>query len=172
MRPTFFGSTPTFWNYLYREYNWRVHKLTQSQHDHQSTIQKAKHQVLQEMKSEHILGNRLQAIVCGGSPSHPSTLQFLSDLFDTSVVGGPRISVADGYALTEVGTVLVNGRVPEGSEVDIVLIDALDFGYSIKDEPNPRGEICVHSPTISPGYYGNPDLNAKCFIECMTVPVG
>jgi long-chain acyl-CoA synthetase len=33
------------------------------------------------------------------------------------------------------------------------LIDVPDLGYTTKDQPNPRGEICVMTDDIIKGYY-------------------
>lgn len=97
-------------------------------------------------------GGNLKAMFVGGAFTDPALLRFFYDL---------GIQVANGYGLTEAGTVVTLndfedyrpdtvGRPLTGTEVRI-------------DEPNDEGigQVVVRSPTVMRGYLGDPDLTAE-----------
>ena len=97
-------------------------------------------------------GGELKALFVGGAFTDPRTLQFFYDL---------GIQVANGYGLTEAGTVVTLndmadyrpetvGRPLEGTEIKIV-----DPG------PDGIGEVAVRGPTVMSHYLGEPELTAE-----------
>lgn len=40
--------------------------------------------------------------------------------------------------------------------MEVELRDVPEMGYTTKDQPFPRGEICVKTDIMSPGYFNNP----------------
>jgi long-chain acyl-CoA synthetase len=96
-------------------------------------------------------GGSLKAFFAGGAFTDPKMLRFFYDL---------GIQVANGYGLTEAGTVVTLndfedyrpesvGRPLPGTEVRIA--DAGADGI---------GEVCVRGPTVMAGYLNDPDLTA------------
>ncbi len=101
-------------------------------------------------------GGELRALFVGGAFTEPSTLQFFYDL---------GIPVANGYGLTEAGTVVsVNdfrpfradtvGRPLPGIEVKIVGPGADDIG-----------EVAVRSKTVMSHYLDDPELTAETITD-------
>ncbi len=50
-----------------------------------------------------------------------------------------------------------------GTDVDVLLRDVPEMGYTSKDSPNPRGEILIKSPHLVEGYYKNPKATEESF---------
>src|SRR5579885_907154 len=101
-------------------------------------------------------GGEFRTFFVGGAFSEPSTLQFFYDL---------GIPVANGYGLTEAGTVVtVNdlrpfrpdtvGKPLPGTEVKIVNADAEGVG-----------EVAVHGRTVMQGYLDDPELTAETIVD-------
>jgi long-chain acyl-CoA synthetase len=97
-------------------------------------------------------GGGLKAFFAGGAFTDPQMLRFFYDL---------GIQVANGYGLTEAGTVVTLndfedyrpetvGRPLPGTEVRIA-----DAG------PDGIGEVCVRGPTVMAGYLDDPELTAQ-----------
>jgi long-chain acyl-CoA synthetase len=51
------------------------------------------------------------------------------------------------------------------SEVKVKLEDVPELGFFVTDKPYPRGEVCVKSPFMSDGYYGDDELTKQSFID-------
>jgi len=97
-------------------------------------------------------GGRLKALFVGGAFTDPGLLRFFLDL---------GIRVANGYGLTEAGTVVTLntfddyrpetvGKPLEGTEVRIDRPDA-----------DGVGEVCVRGPTVMAGYLKDEELTAE-----------
>jgi long-chain acyl-CoA synthetase len=101
-------------------------------------------------------GGELRAMFVGGAFSEPAMLQFFYDL---------GIPVANGYGLTEAGTVItVNdfnpfradtvGKPLPGTEVQIV-----------NPDPEGIGGVAARGPTIMSHYLNDPDLTAETIVD-------
>ena len=101
-------------------------------------------------------GGELRAMFVGGAFTEPATLQFFYDL---------GIPVANGYGLTEAGTVITLndfnpfradtvGKPLPGMEVRIV-----DPG------PDGIGEVAARGPTIMSHYLDDPELTAETIVD-------
>jgi long-chain acyl-CoA synthetase len=101
-------------------------------------------------------GGELRAIFVGGAFTEPSTLQFFYDL---------GIPVANGYGLTEAGTVITLndfspfradtvGKPLPGTEVRIV-----------NPGPDGIGEVAARGPTIMSHYLDDPELTAETIVD-------
>ncbi|KIR56036.1 long-chain acyl-CoA synthetase [Cryptococcus gattii Ru294] len=108
-------------------------------------------------KIRALLGGRLVFIASGAAPLRKDVHEMLKVVFSCEVV--------QGFGMTEtVGTCSVGipwdvggpgtcGRLQPCN--DVKLVDVPDMGYTAKDLPNPRGEVCLKGLNISPGYLHN-----------------
>jgi long-chain acyl-CoA synthetase len=69
-------------------------------------------------------------------------------------------------------TGMENPYVPFGNSVgipllytDVRLMDVPGLGYTVGDQPNPRGEICCRGPNAFAGYYREPDKTKETIDE-------
>lgn len=109
------------------------------------------------------LGGRLRLMLSGGGSLEPATEEFFTTVF--------CCPLAQGYGLTETcaaGTInwaddVSHGRVgPPVLCADIKLVDWVDGGYLHTDE-NPRGEIYIGGPSVTAGYYKQPEKTRESF---------
>ncbi|UYV73103.1 ACSL4 [Cordylochernes scorpioides] len=49
--------------------------------------------------------------------------------------------------------------------VQIRMVDWKEGGYSVRDQPNPRGEIVIGGRVITNGYFKNEELTKEVFVE-------
>ncbi len=115
-------------------------------------------------KIRSVLGGNVVHMACGSAPLHPDTNMFCQLCFGAPIV--------QGYALTEtcaVGTCMSSddaclGRVggPIGC-CEIKLRDWVEGNYLVSDSPYPRGEVCIAGPTISSGYFKQPEKTKEDF---------
>ena len=108
------------------------------------------------------IGGRCRCVVSGGAPLSAKTQQYMSVIFGCPVV--------QGYGLTETCAIAtvpsywdmrteVIGPVLPGIEMRLVDVDA----WRHTDTPNPRGEIWLRGPTVTKGYYKQPQKTAEAF---------
>ncbi|GAB2585034.1 oxidoreductase [Paractinoplanes abujensis] len=104
---------------------------------------------------EEVFGGRVLWSVCGSAPLAAELSAFVA-----SVLG---IRLSDGYASTEAGAVLFDGRVMREHVLDYRLEDVPELNYYGTDRPHPRGELLIRSATLIPGYYQQPGATAEVF---------
>ena len=101
-------------------------------------------------------GGNLRALFVGGAFTEPATLEFFFDL---------GIPVANGYGLTEAGTVVtVNDFRPFRSDTvgkplpgtDVRIVDADEQGI---------GQVVVRGPTVMSHYLDDPELTAETIVD-------
>jgi long-subunit acyl-CoA synthetase (AMP-forming) len=76
-----------------------------------------------------------------------------------------RLAVFDGYGTTEAGGIAVNHRV--APECVVHLTSCSDLGYSVDDQPLPRGLLWVHTPQVAIGYYKRKEQTDESFQEIL-----
>jgi fatty acid CoA ligase FadD9 len=101
------------------------------------------------------LGGRVLGGLMGTAPLAAEMKAFLASGLD--------VHIADGYGLTETGTVTLDGVINRKRVHDYKLIDVSELGYFRTDRPYPRGELLVKTDTMTPGYYKRPELTAAVF---------
>src|SRR3974390_516559 len=110
---------------------------------------------MDEMRA-NFLGDRLVSVGIGSAPSTPEMRQFVVDCF--------QVPLRDGYGLTEAGGGVMNsGKLSRPPITDYKLRDVPELGYYTTDKPYPRGELCLKSSLVSPGYFKKPEATAKLF---------
>lgn len=89
------------------------------------------------------MGGNVGWVSTGGAKVDSQILDFLRMCFGKGRVG-------EGYGATEVGSITANDALLPG--VTVRLLDVPELGFLTTDKPYPRGEICVATPTVTPGY--------------------
>ena len=115
-----------------------------------------RNEILAEMRAE-FLGGRLCMMVAGGAPTLPEVKRF--------IVEDLQIDFREGFGSTESGSLTLNERVDRANVIEYRLLDVPELGYYSSDKPYPRGELCVKTRSMIPGYFKRPDANAGLFDE-------
>ncbi|CAJ0912023.1 21000_t:CDS:10 [Entrophospora sp. SA101] len=111
-------------------------------------------------------GGRLRLALSGSAPISKETQEFLCVTL---------CPIFQGYGMTEAcgmaGTILTPELFTYGSVgtpvpcTEVKLVDVPDAGYKSTDTPNPRGEIWLRGPAVTPGYYKNEKVTKETFTE-------
>eukprot|EP01102_Stenamoeba_stenopodia_P008150 TRINITY_DN2316_c0_g1_i4.p1 TRINITY_DN2316_c0_g1~~TRINITY_DN2316_c0_g1_i4.p1 ORF type:complete len:1150 (+),score=238.13 TRINITY_DN2316_c0_g1_i4:315-3764(+) len=118
----------------------------------------AKRAIKARLMNEIVLmfGGRIQQLSTGSANVPYKLLSFLRDTFNDA-------SVAEGYGTTEVGGIAANGYfLPQ---VEFRLRDVPEMGYTSKDQPYPRGELCVRTSNAFSGYFNDDRATLDQFIQ-------
>ncbi|PNW74853.1 hypothetical protein CHLRE_12g507400v5 [Chlamydomonas reinhardtii] len=100
------------------------------------------------------LGGELKYMISGASPISEEVMSFLRICFGAVVL--------EGYGMTEAACTISTTRAEDlttghvgapNPAVEIKLVDIPEMGYTARDSPYPRGEICVRGPSVFAGYY-------------------
>jgi long-chain acyl-CoA synthetase len=103
-----------------------------------------------------VFGGELLAMFTGGAFMDPSTLQFFYDL---------GIPVANGYGLTEAGTVLtVNDLKPFRSDTVGKPLPGVELRI-LNPDTDGIGEVAASSKTIMSHYLDDPELTAETIVD-------
>jgi fatty acid CoA ligase FadD9 len=102
-----------------------------------------------------LVGGRVLGGAIGTAPLAAQMKAFVDSALD--------VHVADGYGLTETGTISLDGVINRERVQDYKLIDVPELGYFRTDRPHPRGELLIKADTVTPGYYKRPELTAAMF---------
>lgn len=117
-------------------------------------------------KIRMVLGGRVKIIYSGSAPLSAEVKEFLKVAFCCDVL--------EGYGLSETAAAGTSGSadIPMGDHVgvphvygQIQLEDVPEMGYTSRDKPRPRGEICMKSPTLFAGYYKEPEKTREVIDE-------
>lgn len=101
-------------------------------------------------------GGRIRSVGVGGAPVSGDLLAFLKKYQSQDLISFPTRRlfpgyVSEGYGITEVGSIYIDGVISTG--VAVKLVDWED--YRCTDLPYPRGEICVKTEMMFSNYYGD-----------------
>ena len=114
-------------------------------------------------KMKAMLGGRVRLMLTGSAPIAGDVLDFLKICFCCDIL--------EGYGMTETcaGSVITYPGDPETGivggpvhNVKIRLRDIPEMGYLSTADP-PKGEICFWSPSVTKGYFLNPEKTAEAF---------
>lgn len=99
-------------------------------------------------------GGNLMEIVCGGAILNPEVVKGFADL---------GIHIINGYGITECGPLVSMNAQTVKAYASIGKV-CNSFTYKI-DQPNEEGvgELCVKGPSVTQGYYQNPEDTARVF---------
>ncbi|KAK4684188.1 long-chain acyl-CoA synthetase, partial [Tremellales sp. Uapishka_1] len=114
-------------------------------------------------KIRALLGGSVVYISSGAAPLAPEVHEMLKICFSCEVIQGFGMTESIGtctkgiaWDINAVGTC---GPIQPCN--DLVLMDVADMGYTSKDKPNPRGELCLRGSNIFLGYLHDPENTAK-----------
>lgn len=117
-------------------------------------------------KFRAILGGNIRIMATGSAPISSDVLNFLKVAFCCPILEGygqTESSAASTVTLPNDGTAgHVGGPIPC---VKIRLRDLPDMGYTSRDVPHPRGEICFQGPSIFKGYFKNDEKNKEALVD-------
>lgn len=107
------------------------------------------------------LGGRVKLIITGSAPLAPEIHRFLQVCFCCNVV--------QGYGMTEGYPVSVTGIAdpeplhcgPLMAHCEMKLRDVPELGFSVRDQPHPRGEALIHGAHVFSGYFRNPAVTQR-----------
>lgn len=114
-------------------------------------------------KLRALTGGEVVYMSSGAAPLSASVHEMLKICFSCDVI--------QGYGLTETVGTATKG-IPEDPNAigttgqiqpcnEIKLVDVAEMGYTHKDSPNPRGEVCIRGTNIFKGYLHDPENTAK-----------
>ncbi|KAG0259253.1 long-chain fatty acid-CoA ligase [Mortierella polycephala] len=102
-------------------------------------------------------GGRLRFALSGGAPISQETQRFLTTAL-CPILQGYGMTESCGMCAILTPEAFNYGRV--GSPVpctEVKLVDVPDAGYFANDSPRPRGEVYIRGPSITAGYFKNPE---------------
>ena len=150
VRPTEMGLVPRVVEMLFQRYQSGVDRRLADGAEPLVADSQAKSEL-----REQVLGGRVLTSFVGTAPLAAEMKAFIQ-----SCLG---VHVLDGYGLTEVGMVTLDGVIKRPPVTDYKLIDVPELGYFATDKPHPRGELLVKSASATPGYYKRPEVTAGVF---------
>ena len=111
-----------------------------------------------------LLGGRCRMIISGGAPMSSGTYEFLSVVFGCAV--------GQGYGLTETCAGLSIQRYYDlqkenvGGLLSVCEVKLRDVDpWKHTDQPHPRGEVLMRGPTVTQGYYNQPEKTKEAFLD-------
>lgn len=108
------------------------------------------------------LGGRLEAIVSASAPLSPDVADFMRVVFCTDVYEAyGQTETCGGSTLTVLGD-RTSGHVGAPFMCnEIKLVDISEMDYTSRDQPYPRGEVCIRGPNCFSGYFKAEELTRE-----------
>ena len=110
-------------------------------------------------------GGRLEQMIVGGAPLSPKLQALIKAALNVRLIQGYGATELSGAVLAMDDNDMAYGRCGAPlNNIQIRLENWEEGGYTVRDEPNPRGELIVGGPGVSSGYYNNPELTEQSYI--------
>jgi acyl-CoA synthetase (AMP-forming)/AMP-acid ligase II len=73
----------------------------------------------------------------------------------------------NSYGATECGAITSDGRQlgSKFDEIEVVLLDIPELGFTHENKPFPRGEVVVSTPSLTIGYYDNAEKERAAYLQ-------
>ncbi|MGW1995573.1 carboxylic acid reductase [Embleya sp. NPDC001921] len=156
-RPTVLSLVPRICDMVHQRYLLEADRLRRSTAG-AGVERSAAETIARERVRDDLLGGRIVSALCGSAPLSASMHAFMASVLGTKVV--------DCYGSTETTrAVVVDQRVRRPPVIDYKLVDVPELGYFATDRPYPRGELRLKSVGLVPGYYRQPEVDARTFDE-------
>ncbi len=105
---------------------------------------------------ENTFGADCKTVQTGSALGSVEVYEWMKECF------GPKMTVFDGYGVTECGGISSNFKIEEN--VIPFLESVPEMGYLTSDDP-PRGLLWVHTPELAMGYLGDAERTRSDFVE-------
>ena len=178
LQPTFFPSVPRLYNKFYEKIKstfdaatgckaWLINRgLSSKQYgltqQNTASYSSGCYDMLVFGKVAKLLGGRVRRMITASAPISKDVLELMKIAFSCPVMEAYGLSETSGaVTVTDVDDPIsgtVGGPIKHTA---IKLKDLPDMDYRITDKPYPRGEICIRSPCVTPGYFMRPDKTAE-----------
>ncbi|KAI8824958.1 uncharacterized protein EV422DRAFT_564316 [Fimicolochytrium jonesii] len=100
------------------------------------------------------LGGRVRLILTGAAPLSADVMDFLRICFSATVLQGYGATETSGASTSTDLLDVTSGHIGGPSPIcEVKLVDVESMGYTVKDQPFPRGEILIRGNNIFKGYY-------------------
>jgi long-chain acyl-CoA synthetase len=189
LKPTLFASVPRLYNRIYdrvlsgvnekgglSKYLFDMALASKKNGLKHGTVKHCIWDALVFSKVRARLGGRIKIMITGAAPISSEVTDFMRCAFSCEFI--------EGYGQTEtVAALCVTDKYDldsghNGSPMpccEIKLIDVPGMGYTSKDKPYPRGEICLRGSCVFKGYYKEPEKTKEALDKdgwCRTGDVG
>ena len=170
LRPTFFPSVPRLFNRIYDKVWANVRAaggLKESLFRLAFNTKKAnlaatvKHPIWDKIVFAAVrarLGGRVRFMITGSAPLSPEVMEFLRVAFSCEVLEGyGQTETSAAATITEVGDYSLGHVGIPFPCCEVKLVDVPEMGYTSKDQPYPRGEVCFRGHNCFKGYLDEPE---------------
>jgi len=117
-------------------------------------------------KFKAILGGNVRIMATGSAPISVNVLNFLKVCFCCPILEGYGQTESTAASCVTLPEDAVAGHV--GGPIPCVKIrlrDIPDMGYTSRDSPYPRGEVCFKGPSVFQGYFKNEEKNEEVLVD-------
>ncbi|KAE8360472.1 acetyl-CoA synthetase-like protein [Aspergillus caelatus] len=166
LRPTFFGSVPRIYNRFGSMIKVAAAKQPGAPHTRSHETDPVYDPSWSRKVAASLGLDRLQSMVTGSAPLDPSMHALLRDVF--------AVPLFQGYGMTE-AYASVSAQAADDFSVgncggiapvmEFCLLSLPEMGYTVKDNPHPRGELLIRGPSLFKGYYKDPEETNRAFTD-------
>lgn len=156
-RPTVLSLVPRICDMVHQRYLLEVDRVSRAATETGADTDAASAETTaRDRIRDGMLGGRIVSALCGSAPLSAAMHTFMARVLGTRIV--------DCYGSTETTrAVVVDGRVRRPPVLDYRLVDVPELGYFGTDKPHPRGELRLKSVGMVPGYFRQPEVDARAF---------
>ncbi|KAJ1959355.1 medium-chain fatty acid-CoA ligase faa2 [Dispira parvispora] len=178
LKPTILMTVPRVLNLVYHKVQAAIKGMDQERKNQFNTAYAAKKDsvvngtaISSEVETvfkpfRQVLGGELRLVVTGTAPLSNDIMEFLRVVLGTVVAEGyGQTEATSAIALTDIHQLEVGHVGYPYPTVEVKLVDVPELGYTVKDQPFPRGEIYARGTSIFQGYYKNPGQTREALTE-------
>jgi long-subunit acyl-CoA synthetase (AMP-forming) len=158
VQPTSMACPPNIWGGLYEKFLVAKERLASvGVYDDEYQLQRAA-----QLEVGQLFGERIKHLATGGAPTPSNHLEFARELCHEK-----EASLVNSYGATECGAITSDGRQlgSKFDEIEVVLLDIPELGFTHENKPFPRGEVVVSTPSLTIGYYDNAEKERAAYLQ-------